>query len=110
MKKWLVKKLGGLYSIDEAIDAIKEKDSKEKYRILSDQEKKALIADAHQLENMTLWKVLQKDIEWQANRKMFILSRNTDDIVAGKMFLYALDAIRTRLKSLLKSSAIFNKK
>lgn len=35
MKGWLIRKLGGFATIDEAIECIKEKDSKEKYEILT---------------------------------------------------------------------------
>lgn len=35
MRYWLIKKLGGYPDIDSAIEAIKEKDSKQKYEILT---------------------------------------------------------------------------
>ena len=142
MKNWLIEKLGGFADIDSAIEAIKEKDGKEKYRILSlavknlfntissedilkeneygqwrfqdkllqDEEKKLLIEETKQFLNTRLWKVLQKDVEYQANKKMFILAENEIQVAAGKLFLYALDAFRTRLASIQKGSGTFNSK
>ena len=107
MKNWLIEKLGGFADIDSAIEAIKEKDGKEKYRILSlavknlfntissedilkeneygqwrfqdkllqDEEKKLLIEETKQFLNTRLWKVLQKDVEYQANKKGKLFAR-----------------------------------
>lgn len=79
-------------------------------RILTDGEKKLLMAEAVHFLNTRLWKVLEADIKYQANRKMFILGKGTDDLVAGKLWMYTFDCLRTRLKSMDKGSAIFNKK
>ncbi len=136
MKKWLIEKLGGYATIDDAIETIKnEEDLNIKNRILSlavkklfntineddilkenqykqwifegksisQGEKELLISETKQFLNTKLWKVLQKDIQYQSNKKMFILSRNEIDMIAGKLFLYTLDVIRTRLKSIEKS-------
>jgi len=142
IKKFIIEKLGGYVSIETAIDAIREEDTKTKYRILSlavkklyntiseddilkeneykqwtiagkpinQGEKNLLIAEAKQFLNTKLWKVLQKDIQYQANRKMFILGKSEIDMIAGKLFLYTLDCIKTRLESFKKNSGQFNSK
>ena len=71
--------------------------------------KSLVIAEAKQLETMMVWKVLQNDIKYQANHKMFISSKNDMDIVMGKSWTYVLDIIKTRLSSLRKGSGRFNK-
>jgi len=75
---------------------------------LSDAEKNLLIAEAKQFLNSKLWKILQKDVQYQTNRKMFILSKSEIDIIAGKLWTYTLDAFRTRLNSMVKGSGSFN--
>ena len=44
-----------------------------------------------------LHKILKSDIEYQANHKMFTTSKSEMDMIAGKLLLYALDVIETRL-------------
>lgn len=142
LRLWIIEKLGGYPDIDSAIDAIRDKQAAEKYRILtlavkklfntidaddilrvadtgewtykgrvlSKGERDMLIAEATQFQSMKLWDVLQDDIRYQANRKMFILSRNEVDMIAGKLWYFTLDAIKTRLESMKKGSAIFNSK
>ena len=142
MKKWFIHKLGGYADINEAIEAIKEKDTKDKFRILSlatkhlfntineedilkenvngqwmfegrilnKVQQELIKAETNQFINSTLWKVLEKDIKWQAGRKMFILAQNEVQVAAGKLWLYMLDAFKTRLQSISKSSATFNYK
>ena len=69
---------------------------------------KLLFTEVKVLEKMLLWRVLEKDILYQANRKMFTESRSIDDLVAGKLWLYTFDCIKTRLDSLKKESGSFN--
>ena len=70
----------------------------------------SLITEAKNFEMSDLWKVLQLDIKYQSNKKMYISSKNEDDMIAGKMWLFTLDTLRTRLKSLTEESAFFNNK
>lgn len=65
-------------------------------------------AEARALEGSTIWKILQRDVQWQTNRKMFILGKSEMDIVVGKIWLYSFDAIRTRLNSIAGGSGKFN--
>lgn len=141
MKQYLVKKLGGFYGIDDAIeiilnegferrieiltlavkhnfntigkdDILKENKSGNwmcEGKILNEGQKKQIIAEAKTLNEMLLWDLLQKDISFQANRQMFLNAKNETEMTAGKLWLYTLDAIRTRLKSIAKGSGSFNK-
>ncbi|SRR4030066_813195 len=45
-----------------------------------------------------LFKILDKELRYQANRKMFIESQNEMDLISGKILLYYIDIIKTRLK------------
>ncbi len=137
LREYIIRKLGGFPDIDSTIEAIKEKNLDDKYRILtlavkkhfntigaddilrvtetgqwmfegkplSEGVRKLIVEETKILLGMTLWKVLQNDIKYQANRKMFILSTTTDDLTAGKLWIYTLDALNTRLKRIAHDGA-----
>lgn len=71
-------------------------------KILHPEQMKLLAAQANQLLNMELWKILQKDAAYQANLKMFRDSQDVMDITAGKLLLYLQDVFKTRLEKLSK--------
>jgi len=75
---------------------------------INDTMKNLLIAEAQQLLKSKLWEVLQNDIRFNANKKMFLLAQNEEQLTAGKMFLYALDCINTRLNSIKNEKGNFN--
>lgn len=77
-------------------------------KVIEERTKKLIIAEAAQLESMTLWKILQKDVQYQSNRRMFIIGKTETDIIVGKLWLYSFDAINTRLRSLAKGKGTFN--
>lgn len=125
MKNWLIKKLGGYISDEVLTEAVKDlfntisaddilrQEGNDWFvgdKKLNDGDKKLLIAEANQFLITKLWQVLQNDIFYQANRAMFEKSKSKNDMVAGKLFLYALDSIKTRLESLSKESGNFNQK
>ena len=142
MKNYIIRKLGGYPTIDDAIDAVRDGNhAEEKHRILtlavkklfntihaddilrvaedgrwvymgkflSEDEKKMLMRDASNFIDSKLWNILQTDVRYQSNRKMYISGKNEDDLIAGKLWLLTLDAFNTRLKSMRQGSAIFNK-
>lgn len=69
-----------------------------------------LMTEAAQLENTLLWKVLRKDVLYQANKKMYLLAENDMQVVTAKFWLYTFDVMRTRMKSIAAGSALFNTK
>jgi hypothetical protein len=121
-KLWLIKKLGGytkqdlltkqslrLFNSIQADDILKEIATGEwKYRnkTILPANQKRLIAEAKVFSESKLWEVLQNDIKYLANKKMFVTSVSTDDLVAGKLWLLTLDAMNTRIKSLTKGSGM----
>lgn len=100
-----------LFNTIEADDILREKNGQWicEGKVISENEKKLLIVEAKQLLNMKLWNVLQNDIKYQANRKMYLHAEDVMQLTAGKLWLYNLDAIKTRLKSISEESGIFNK-
>ena len=75
---------------------------------ISNGEKDRLIAEAVQFEESYLWKVLKLDIKHQANKTTFLKARTDDDLTAGKLWHWTLDALSTRMKSLSKGSPLYN--
>lgn len=77
-------------------------------RTLTDAEKKLLISEASVFVQTRLWKELQKDVRYRANKAMYEKAKTIDDLLAGKMALYILDVIKTRLESLTRGRGAFN--
>ena len=63
-----------------------------------------LIAEANQFEGSFLWKILQTDIRYQANKVTFLKAETEDDLTAGKLWQYTFDVMRTRIKGMAKGT------
>lgn len=138
MKKWLIIKLGGYPDIDSLLKVVDKHEDKNKIlteavkhlfntiglgdilheegkswvygnKQLPESQQKLLVAEAKSFLSMRLWRVLQDDIKYQLNNRMFIRSEGEMDLIAGKIGLFILDALKTRLNSLTKESGKFNK-
>ena len=71
-------------------------------KVLNDGEKQLLKSEAKIFMNTRLWKVLKNEIKFRAEQAMFESAVSEADLTAGKLFLYVLDVIQTRLDKLLK--------
>ena len=69
--------------------------------------KEIIIAEAHTWINSKLWEVLRRDIQYQANKLMFEKSKTELDLISGKLWLYTLDVIKTRIESLAQEKGNF---
>lgn len=142
LRKLIFDWLGGYATIEDAIEAIRKKELKERRDILTMAVKKIfntigpddilkpmpggqwmfegrpltkaqvdlIMLEATQLDTMLLWKILKKDILYNANKKMYLLAENDMQVVTAKFWLYTFDVMNTRLKSIAKGSPVFNKK
>lgn len=102
-----VKRLYNTISKDDILTQI-DGDMYVKGKIVDTAIRKVLVAEAENFKNSKLWKVLQDDIKYQSNKKMYIDSLCIDDLIAGKLWLLTLDILKTRLNSLQKGSGKFN--
>ena len=138
MRKRLIKFLGGYVSVDDAFgsktleerlqilnrrvkflfntispdDLLKENEYGQWIidgKPLREDQSKLLVSEVVNFNQSLLWKVLQKDIEYQI-RKMFIQATGKVDIISPKIWLLTLDCIKTRLKSISKGSGTFNRR
>lgn len=69
-------------------------------RPLGKEEMMVMTETAQALLASRLWSVLVDDIKYQANRRIYIDSKSEDDLVAGKLLLFLIDIIHTRLNRL----------
>jgi len=69
---------------------------------VSEQYFKRIVSEAELLKKSELWRVLKADIRYRANKRMFEESTSTMDLTMGKMWLYTLDTIDTKLNNLTK--------
>lgn len=136
----IIRKLGGFTDVDDALESISDSKEKYRIltltvkrlfntigpedilkvhdtgqwmfqgKPLNDAQKNLLIAEATQFLESKLWDILQNDIKYQSNRKMFLLSQKNEDLIAGKLWLLFLDVFKTRLQSMKQGSASFNNK
>ena len=57
---------------------------------------------AKAIKDMYVWQMLIKDMKHEANKIMYTKSKTTDDILAGKMVLWAIDIMEQKLENLSK--------
>lgn len=77
-------------------------------REMSKEEANILIAEAQKLLDSKLWKILQADVKYQINKKMYVESKTQGDMIAGKLGYYIFDVINTRLKNLKSGIGHYN--
>lgn len=73
-------------------------------KTLPESYKKDLQEQANLLTSLLLWKVLQKDIEYQLRKKMFEETIINGDMVWGRLVVWMWDVIKTRLERLKRQN------
>lgn len=73
---------------------------------LNEAQKKMIVAEMTAFMQSTSWEIIQSDLKYQANRKMYLLAENEAQITFGKMWQYVVDCINTRLKRIAKENAV----
>jgi len=137
-REWIIEKLGGYTDVDSALESITDSTERNyiltravkrlyntissedilkenEYgqwmfmgRTLSKAEVAQIKAEATHFLGTMLWKVLQADVKYQANRKMYLLAQSDTDLTAGKLWTLTLDAFKTRLQSMMKGKGTFS--
>lgn len=135
MRAWIIRRLGGYASIDDALEAIKKNpDGAERRKVLTmavkrlyntigpddilrrdpasgqflfmgqplaKEEMGIIIEQAKAFKESRLWKVLQADLKYNANKRLYMESVDIMGIEAGKLFTYCIDVFNTRLRGLV---------
>jgi len=69
---------------------------------MPDENFEQLKADARTFRDSAIWQVIQNEIKFAANKRMFERSQTTDDILFGKVMLYVIDIINKKLQNIAK--------
>jgi hypothetical protein len=72
----------------------------------SDQKLKNFKAEAQFMLQSELYPQLLKDLQYTANKKMFINSNNVDDMIFGKAVLFCIDVMHKKIKILANDRRI----
>ena len=67
-------------------------------RPLLREEVEAIKKSAQNFTESRMWKILESELKYQANLRMFSDSKTVEDMIAGKVLLYFIDIVKTRLK------------
>lgn len=127
MQKWLIRKLGGYASLDEAFthapkqvlnqavadlycyatddDIIRIKTNTEwwhKGRTLTESEIQQIKAEAALIQSTFVWKVLQAEMKYIASKKLYHESQTVEDITWAKLLIFTADLLKTKLNKLAK--------
>jgi hypothetical protein len=62
--------------------------------------KQEIVSQANIIQEMELWRMLVRDMKYQANKRMYTESKDIDDMIFGKAMLYSLDVLEQKLKNL----------
>lgn len=125
MFTWIIHLLGG-FTVDEvkrellkklyntiSEDDILRMDDKGNWffegKMLPDAVKKQVIAEANVFLDTKLWQILQNDVKYQANKRMYLESTKIEHLEQGKAWTYVLDIFKTRLEMMREGKNIFKK-
>lgn len=128
MRNWIIAKLGGYPTIEHALEAFKSPERNQTLSIaieklyntissddilrqdgiklffrnkeLTQPEIEQIKLEAEAFKRSILYKVLDADCRYQANKKMFIEAHTLEQLEAGKLMLYVWDIIKTRVNKL----------
>lgn len=75
-------------------------------KILTEEQKSLVQAEMKQIAGSFSWRILQADVKYKVNRKMFIDSVNEMDMIAGKLWLHTLNTLNTRIKSIIEGKVL----
>lgn len=70
---------------------------------MNDGQKRQLIIEAKQLKLMRVWNLLQREIKYLSNKKMFEKSLTEHDLIAGKLWLFTLDCFESKINQIIKA-------
>lgn len=73
-----------------------------KTQILDKRSKEIIASQAGQIDDMLLWKILNDELRYRAEEKMFTKSESYDGMMFGKAVLYVIGIQKKRIKQLKK--------
>jgi len=133
MRKWIITKLGGYPDIDSLLEVVDKHEDKVKIlnravkhlfntidaddilreqgtdwlfegKVLPEGIRMQLTSEAQIFLKSRLWKVLQDEIKYHMNLKMYRDAKEEIDLTSGKIGLYILDIIKTKMTQIEDAS------
>lgn len=73
-----------------------------KGKTFTDEQKRAIISEAQQLDIFPLWEILKEEMRHLAAKKLYIDSKTEEDILFAKAVLWTVDAFDRKIKQISK--------
>ena len=103
---WLVRDLYHAVSADDLLQLHTDEnlDTRIRYKgtDLSEEEKRELVRQAHDLEQSLLWKTLKDQVKYEAQTMMFIKSTDFGGMMFGKAALWTIEQMEQAINNLKK--------
>lgn len=103
-----VKKLFNTISADDILRRNADGSWQLQGKPITPQEVDAMRSEADAIINTRMWKILQLDLKYHANKAMFVESSNNADLTAGKVLLLLTHHVRTRLTEISSLKPLSN--
>jgi hypothetical protein len=103
IKNWLLSELLCAQVVEDIITQDKQKNIYIGGEKITQQELKVIQEEIKFVKETRLWSIINETIKADAQRKMFVSAKTTDDLFAGKMMLYNLDLINKCISVLTNS-------
>ena len=129
MRRWLIERLGGFWDKQSYLNSLSEDDRHEvlsravaklfntvreddifrrdedgqvtfEGKPLLEEQVKALRSEAQHILDSHTFKVIDKEVQYQINRRMYYHSQSADDLIACKSALWIWDVIKSTLRRL----------
>ncbi len=105
-----VKKLNELEIIKKLFNAVTEEDiltqkGSNLYigdKLVPEEAKRSMISDAEYILNSTFWQVIKKNMQYEANKALYLNSENIDDMIFAKAMLFTIDILEKKLHNLIR--------
>lgn len=87
---------------EKDIISLKGRDIIYRGKVLTDGEKKSIIGQAEVIKKLEIWNILQDELKYLANKKMYYDSKNEEDILFAKAILWTVDILGKKIDNLSK--------
>lgn len=67
---------------------------------LSAEQRHAVISGADTIQKLEVWQALLAEMKYLANKRMFVVSKDIDDILFGKAMLYTIGILEDKVRNL----------
>lgn len=98
--KWVVRDLFNGVTEEDILNVKSKNQITFKGKPLSKEQVEQLKNDAIAIQGSALWKLMSNDMKYLANKRMFETGETETDLIFGRVMLYWVDVVDTKLKNL----------